>query len=160
MIKFIIGYVWTQIQTTIHKIWIIWYTLKFCFKLLSFAIIHDLSKYSWVEAKGFASTIFDLKRSTYGTEEYKRLLQKIDPSIQNHYKKNAHHPEFYNNIKEMPLIHKIEMIIDWKSATRRHKNGDLKKSIEINNKRFNLSKNDLETLTQIALIIDKKSFQN
>ena len=46
----------------------------------------------------------------------------------------------YANINCMNLIDLIEMFVDWKSATLRHENGDLKRSIEINTKRFNLSK--------------------
>ena len=39
----------------------------------------------------------------------------------------------------MNIIDLIEMFCDWKAATMRHADGDLKKSILINGKRFNLS---------------------
>jgi hypothetical protein len=42
-----------------------------------------------------------------------------------------------------------------KSATRRHKDGDIKKSLEINKKRFGFSNEDIILLTQIASTIDK-----
>ena len=164
ILKFVAGYCWTQIQTTIHKFWVFYYTLKFCFKdnktkkkliLFVCALYHDNSKYSWAEAKGFAITIFDLKHSSYGTDEYKALLKKIEPSIQHHYKRNGHHPEFWpNGIEDMNEIEKVEMLIDWRSATKRHKNGDIFKSIEINQKRFNYDEKTKEWLISMAKIID------
>ena len=39
----------------------------------------------------------------------------------------------------MNLIDVIEMLCDWKAATMRHADGDIKKSIEINQKRFGYS---------------------
>ena len=152
MLKFIAGYLYTQLQTTIHKFWVSFYTLKYCFKnkqsnqkikLFLRSLKHDLSKYQWIEAKGFATTIFDLKKSTYGTTEYKKLLDKIKLSLAHHYSKNKHHPEFYaNSFKDMYELDKIEMIIDWRAATRRHKNGNIYKSLEINQKRFGYSNED------------------
>lgn len=47
----------------------------------------------------------------------------------------------------MDLIDLIEMICDWKASSMRHENGDIKKSIEINQKRFNYD----DTLKQILL---------
>lgn len=42
-------------------------------------------------------------------------------------------------IKSMDLIDLIEMISDWKAATMRHDDGDILKSLEINQKRFGYS---------------------
>ncbi len=176
MLKHISGYLYTQLQTTIHKFWVFYYAVKFCVKdkgtkrkitLLISALFHDNSKYSWIEAKGFATTIFDLKHSTYGSEEYKALLDKIQPSLKHHYNKNAHHPEFLINyykdleekerdidyFDEMIAIEKIEMVVDWRSATRRHKDGDIFESIEINQKRFGYSDEDKEYFITIAKLI-------
>lgn len=166
MLKFIAGYIYTQLQTTIHRYWVFHYTLKFCFKIKDFnrikkillikrALVHDLSKYRWSEAKYFATTIFDLKGSTYGSEEYIQMLKDIQPAIDLHYKRNYHHPQFNPNhgFKEMTELDKIEMIIDWRSATRRHANGCIFKSLDINQKRFNYSDGDKESLTTIAKLI-------
>lgn len=161
----ILGYIYTQIQTTIHKFWVFFYSCKFCLKsdiplknkgvLLFNALIHDLSKYSWKEAKGFAETIFLLKSSEYGSEEYKQLLKKLEPSLKNHYNKNKHHPEYYKNwTTDMDDIRKIEMVIDWKAATRRHKTGDIYKSLEINQKRFNYSDKEKEDFKSIVRYIN------
>lgn len=161
--KFISGYFYTQLQTTIHKFWVFYYMAKLCIKdkktknkcsLLLKSFLHDLSKYSWAEAKGFACTIFDLKKSQYGTEEYKELLKTIDPSIKHHYKINKHHPQYWENgFKDMPEMDKIEMVVDWRAATRRHSNGDIYKSLDINQQRFNYSDQDKEYLKRIVDII-------
>jgi len=169
MFKFIAGYLYTQLQTTVHRFWVFYYTVKFCIKnkefknkwwLIRRSLTHDLSKYSWAEAKGFAITIFDLKSSVYGSDEYKELLAKLGPGLAHHYKHNSHHPEFWATIEDktdgfskMPLWNKIEMVIDWRSATRRHKTGDIMKSLEINQKRFGYSDEDKKYLTTIAKLV-------
>lgn len=161
----IIGYFWTQIQTTIHKFWICYYTFKYCIKadsplsiklkLIINSITHDLSKYGWKEAQGFAKTIFKLKKTNYGSEEYKDLLKQIEPCLNHHYCRNDHHPEYYDNgTKDMSELKKTEMIIDWKSATRRHKTGCIYKSLEINQKRFNYSDEEKEKFKKIVDIIN------
>ena len=38
----------------------------------------------------------------------------------------------------MTIIDLIEMLCDWKAATMRHNDGNIRKSIEINAKRFNI----------------------
>ena len=165
MIKFIAGYIWTQIQTTIHRFWVFYYTIKYCIKdkefknkdlLIYRSLVHDLSKYKWDEAKHFAEVIFDLKKLTYGSEEYKKSLEKIKPAIKLHYSRNYHHPEYFKEegIKRMSESVKIEMIIDWRSATRRHKDGDILKSIEINQKRFGYNDEDKKFFIKIAKILN------
>jgi hypothetical protein len=39
----------------------------------------------------------------------------------------------------MNLIDLVEMLCDWKAASERHNDGNIKKSIEINTARFGLS---------------------
>lgn len=43
------------------------------------------------------------------------------------------------NMKGMTLLDVVEMLCDWKAATLRHADGDIRKSIEINQKRFGYS---------------------
>jgi len=157
MIKFILGYIYTQIQTTKHRFWVFWYLSKFCFKLLWRGSVHDLDKYRWKEAKHFAKTIFDLKSSTYGSDEYKKLLEEIEPALKHHYSRNKHHPEFHSQYVDMNIMDKIEMVCDWKAATRRHADGDINKSIEINQKRFGYTDEEKKLLIAIVKQIDKKT---
>jgi hypothetical protein len=46
---------------------------------------------------------------------------------------------FENGIQGMNLVDLVEMICDWKAATLRHENGDIFKSIEMNQNRFGYS---------------------
>jgi hypothetical protein len=110
-------------------------------------LVHDVSKFSKEERVGFYKTIHKLKHTTYGSNEYKGLLQKIDPSLQCHYSTNRHHPEYHDldEISSMTLVDIVEMFCDWKAAVRRHKDGDLETSINVNKDRFNIS----EQLTNV-----------
>jgi hypothetical protein len=105
------------------------------------ALVHDISKFSKAERIGFHKTVHKFKYTTYGTNEYKGLVQKIDPSIQHHYSFNKHHPEHYKKgVNGMALIDIVEMFYDWKAAVRRHTGGGLDNSINVNKKRFGISK--------------------
>ena len=127
--------------TTKHKFWVAWYLFKFSMNLFWRAVFHDISKYYPSEAKGFIKTIHKLKNSTYGSDEYRRLLRQIKPNIDLHYKRHSHHPEHYGDegIDGMSLVDIVEMWCDWQAAVRRHKDGDIEKSIETNRKRFEIN---------------------
>lgn len=96
-------------------------------------------------ARGSEKEIFDqftplLKNSTYGSEEYKKFLTEMKVGLDHHYENNSHHPEHFDNgIQGMSLFDLLEMLCDWKAATMRHADGDIHKSIEINQKRFGYS---------------------
>ncbi len=44
-----------------------------------------------------------------------------------------------STIRSMNLLQVLEMLCDWKAATLRHADGDLRRSVEINQKRFGYS---------------------
>lgn len=145
------NYIWNAIQTTIHKFWVFYYLCKFCIKLLWRGVIHDFSKYGNAESLYFSDVIFDLKKLTYGTPEYKEALDKIRPCLDHHYKVNSHHPEFHEKgFEEMSALDRVEMIADWCAAVRRHKNGDIVKSVAINQERFDYTNADKKWLTELA----------
>jgi len=101
--------------------------------------LHDLSKLQDIEKGYFDEYTPKLKGLTYGSEEYKSILEEMKPALAHHYKVNSHHPEHYENgINGMTLFDLIEMFCDWKAATTRHSNGSLSKSIRINKDRFNI----------------------
>ena len=165
------GYVWTQVQTTTHKFWVAYYILRFvCWdflhdrpdqlrlrdyaNLLWRAAIHDLSKYRWDEAKHFARSIFKLKTTTYGTPEYKALLDSIRPALDLHYRRNRHHPEYWAwGVNQMEPLDKIEMVMDFCAAVRRHNDGDVQRSIKQNQERFGYSDRDREYFSWLAFIV-------
>ena len=102
--------------------------------------IHDNSKFEEPELSIFAANTSKLGQTIYGSEEYKKLLEEVKPAITHHYSKNRHHPEHWpNGIEDMTLIDLLEMLADWKSATERNKDGNIRKSIEINSAKYKFS---------------------
>ena len=113
-----------------------------------FSLSHDYSKLETPEKEIFDIYTPKLKECTYGSDEYKTYLKEMQIALDHHYELHRHHPEhFKNGIKEMDLVDLIEMICDWKAATLRHDDGDISKSIEINQERFGYS----DELKQILL---------
>ena len=101
---------------------------------------HDASKLRSPEKEIFDVYTPKLKECVYGSEEYQTHLTEMKVALEHHYKNNRHHIEhFKNGIQGMTLIDLIEMICDWKAATLRNKDGDILKSIEMNQKRFGYS---------------------
>lgn len=151
-----VGYIRHLAATTLHKFWVarnlaVWVfsdyvralhedevpPLGLWADLAWRALIHDLSKYRWDEAKAFASTSDRLRHTKYGTDEYRALLRVIKPAIDAHYRRNRHHPEHWpNGFRDMNEADVIEMVADWGAAIRRGKEGDLDKSIVQNGERF------------------------
>lgn len=102
---------------------------------------HDQSKLEEPEKSGFDACTIKLKNIPYGTEEYKAALAELKPVLDHHYTHNSHHPEYYKNgVDGMSIFDLMEMLMDWKAATERMKDGgDIWRSLEINEKRFGLS---------------------
>lgn len=97
---------------------------------------HDQSKLDSPEVELFTKYTPILSGLTYGSEEYKQCLADLKPALDHHYANNRHHPQhFKNGINDMNLIDLIEMFCDWKAASTRHNDGNIRKSIEINSKR-------------------------
>lgn len=102
---------------------------------------HDRSKLASPEWEMFEKVTHKLRGMTYGSDEYKAQLAEMrEGPLGHHYEHNRHHPEFFKNgIEGMNLFDILEMFIDWMAATKRHADGDIYKSIEINTERFGLS---------------------
>jgi hypothetical protein len=102
--------------------------------------LHDRSKLQKEEKEGFDEYTPKLAGSTYGSEGYKQFLKELKPYLDHHYAHNPHHPEHYEQgIRGMNLVDILEMFCDWYAATKRHNDGDIIKSIAINQKRFGYS---------------------
>jgi hypothetical protein len=130
----------TEAETRKHIQQVAKYLNLFSCELLKRAIQHDASKLEEPEVSVFEKHTSLLRDSTYGSDEYKQFLKEMKPALDHHYANNRHHPEFHKNgIKNMTLIDLMEMIADFKSASERHANGDVFKSLEINQKRFGYS---------------------
>lgn len=102
--------------------------------------VHDQSKFEEPERSVFADNTPKLAKTEYGTEEYIKLLTETKVAIDHHYSKNDHHPEHWSTgIEGMDLLSITEMLCDWAAATKRNKNGNIHRSIEVNTERFKLS---------------------
>lgn len=109
-------------------------------RLLERGTRHDDSKLEDPEKSLFDEMTPILKDLVYDSEEYKASLERLQVALKHHYENNSHHPEHYpNGVNDMDLFDVIEMFFDWKAATERTKDGDIYKSLEINQKRFNIS---------------------
>jgi len=114
--------------------------LIFVLDLMKRASEHDASKLQSPEAEVFGEFSGELSKVEYGSKEYSELLEKVKPAIEHHYANNRHHTEYHKNgIDDMTLIDLIEMLSDWKAATERNKNGNIRKSIEHNKVKYKMS---------------------
>ena len=103
-------------------------------------LVHDESKLQEPELSIFNEYTPKLKTTTYGSDEYKEYLKEMGKALEHHYQVNRHHPEhFANGIKDMNLMDIIEMFCDWWAASLRHNDGDIRKSIDLNQQRFGYS---------------------
>lgn len=136
-------------ETRKHILQVAFFINEICKELLDRAIEHDMTKLDDEESQLFDEYTPKLAGSTYGSDEYNAFLEGLKPALNHHYYYNDHHPEYFlNGINDMNIIQLIEMLCDWKAATMRHKDGNIYKSIEINQKRFGYSDEIKRLLTQ------------
>lgn len=113
---------------------------RFASELDCRGIDHDRSKLEHPEVQVFARYISKLEESTYGGKEYNRLFGEMKEAIGHHHARNQHHPEFHDEgMDGMTLVDLVEMFCDWIAATKRHRDGDILRSVEVNAKRFGIS---------------------
>lgn len=79
---------------------------------------HDNSKLADPEEKAlFDHWTPELRRLTFGTDEYKMALVGMGEGVKRHYRANRHHPEHYENgVDDMTLADIAEMLCDWIAA--------------------------------------------
>lgn len=100
---------------------------------------HDQSKMESPEVELFTEYTSKLAETTFGSEEYNKYKSEMNVALEHHYANNRHHPEHHKNgVNDMTLIDLIEMLIDWKASSERHNDGNIRKSLEINAKRFGM----------------------
>ena len=100
---------------------------------------HDYTKLASPERETFIEYTPKLRDLDYGSPKYKRCLEEMKVALKHHYANNRHHPEhFEDGILGMTLIDLLEMMCDWRAATKRHVTGDIRKSLEHNAKRFEI----------------------
>lgn len=98
---------------------------------------HDRSKLLSPEREVFDVSTPKLAGLTYPSPEYDAALEEMGVGLDHHYAANDHHPQHFDDgVHGMNLVQIIEMLADWKAATLRHDDGDLRRSIESNAERF------------------------
>lgn len=130
----------TVVQTREHIDLIRLFLREMAVELLKRGETHDRSKLDRAEVDTFTLYTHRLKGMTYNSDEYKQCLAEMAPALKHHYGHNRHHPEHYEKgLEGMTLIDLLEMFIDWKASVRRHADGDLARSIQVNRERFGMS---------------------
>ena len=100
---------------------------------------HDDSKLFDPEKAAFDIATPKLRGLTYGSPEYKAATAELGDALKHHYAHNRHHPEHHaDGIRGMDLVDLVEMLCDWKAASERHDDGDIRKSLRINATRYGL----------------------
>lgn len=101
---------------------------------------HDQSKLVEPEVEMFTRLNARLKKLTFGSPEYEESLEELGVAKVHHYANGRHHPEhFKNGIDDMNVIDILEMFVDWKAASMRQHDGNLRQSIEKAAKRFEIA---------------------
>ena len=121
-------------------------------ELVDRSVVHDLSKTEPPEVEAFDRATARLSSIAYGSPEYAASLAELKPALDHHYAHNAHHPEHRpNGINGMTLVDLVEMLADWRASTERMGGtGDLRKSIEMNAKRFKIEPQLVDVLISTA----------
>ena len=113
--------------------------------------VHDASKLQEPEKSMFDEWRPKLDAFEYGTSEYMDAVAGMGTAINHHYEHNSHHPEYYEDgINDMTLLDLLEMLADWKAASMRRNDGNMKTSLEFGVERFNINPSLLKTLTVTA----------
>jgi hypothetical protein len=147
----------SEIETRKHIQLVAKYLHIFASELLKRASEHDQSKLEEPEAELFAKYTPLLRGTTYGSPEYQKHLEGLKVALDHHYAHNRHHPEYNNaNICGMNLVDIVEMICDWLAATKRHADGDIEKSISLNQKRFDLDEQLTALLRNTVVVLESK----
>ena len=117
-------------------------------------LLHDASKLEEPEADAFRRAV-DLSKIEYSSEDYNASLKSLEDALKHHYQCNRHHPEhFESGISGMNLVDICEMFIDWSAACQKTKNGNIRKSIVQNQKRFGFSDDLCSIFQNTADLLD------
>ena len=120
-------------------------------ELLDRSVRHDLSKTREPELAVYDKFVPALRAATYGSVEYRTLVDAMGEGLRHHYAHNRHHPEhFANGVNDMTLVDLVEMLVDWKAATERTAHGDLAASLAINRERFDIAPQLMDILENTA----------
>ena len=99
---------------------------------------HDDSKFQQDELEYYSAYEKLPQGLEFGSDEYKAALKELNIGVGTqgfslHSSRNDHHPEYYENVSDMPLFAVIEMVCDWRGAHDAYGNsGDWFEGVEYN----------------------------
>lgn len=100
---------------------------------------HDDDKLEGETLNSFYEISGKFDHAKFGSKEYDKVLEKLKPTLDKHYRINDHHPQHKNNgINGMNFMSILEMLVDWKSASSAYGDTPFIESMEINKKRFDI----------------------
>ena len=101
---------------------------------------HDQSKLESPEVEVFEIYTPKLQVCAYNSDAYQQNLREMKVAIDHHNRNNRHHPEYFENgIHDMNIFDLLEMLVDWKASVMRHPDGNIYRSLEVNQQRFGYS---------------------
>ena len=118
------------------------------------AVNHDALKLLPPEKEAFDKMTPKLKNLTYNSPEYAASLKELDAALLHHYSVNDHHPQYHGEMgmNGMSLMSLSELLADWFAAGKRHSNGSMARSLAVNEKKFNVSEVNLQTILENTAI--------
>ena len=118
---------------------------------------HDRSKLQFDEFEGFTRINKTARNHAYGSKEYDESLASAKQEggcCSLHFSRNRHHPEFFENPKDMGLFDLIELVCDWKAATETYGNNTLAESLEVQRKRFDFDDWQWKVIDDVVRFVD------
>lgn len=113
---------------------------------------HDNTKFTAEEFDAFVYTRPKFKKVNYGSKEYQECVDAIKPAVEHHHKSNRHHTGYYDDgVMGMTLMDILEMLADWKAASRRSPDLSFEDSLPKAYEKYNIPK-DLQKIINNTLI--------
>lgn len=127
------------------------------------ATVHDLSKLLDDEFSGFSRINKAARVNKFGSPEYAEGLRREKGTIDQHYARNRHHPEYYTEFDaggtSMSFLDIIEMVCDWWGAGKGYDSKmSWEKSVDLNieNKGKHLSAEQLWLAREVAAFLGEE----
>ena len=139
------------LDVTGHRLWVLWFCIRFAAVITWRGLIHDLSKYRSDEFMPMASTFYKFKKAKYGSKEYTECVEQIRPAVDRHYSRNSHHTAYHKRgVNDMNLYDLVEMYCDWNAACKRNPDGSVQQSIRMNQNKYSLTNQLTDILKNTA----------
>ncbi len=122
--------------------------------LMERAATHDISKFEKEEFELLSAIV---KERESFVDPNQTMPENIRKHVESHWRKNPHHPEYYEELSQMTELDIIEMVCDW-HARGVQNNTDLLEFVTIRQKnRFAFPDEMFRTIFNYCILIDKLS---